>query len=115
MEKYNLCYPAYLTQRKIIANWNFEHKLFSEHLSIGATEIGCLSHPEISEYSFKCYKRMIFTHIEGWQSEEIDFHLINPNCQPFWMSLAVNLVIKSTIDMSKNNELTNFVNLIPSI
>ncbi len=38
------------SQRKIMAIWNFEHKL-----SISETEIGCLSHPEISEYSLMYY------------------------------------------------------------
>ena len=27
--------------------------LLSEYLSMGVTEIGCMSHPEISEYSLK--------------------------------------------------------------
>ena len=45
MEKYKIhvILQIYLTQ--IIANWNFEQKLLSEYLSMGATEIGVLESP----------------------------------------------------------------------
>ncbi len=45
--------PANLANVK--ANWKFEYyKLFlTENLSMDVLEIGCLNHPEISEYSFK--------------------------------------------------------------
>ena len=44
MEKYNSCYPALSSQRKIIANWKFENK----RLSIDVKETGYFSRTEIS-------------------------------------------------------------------
>ena len=47
-------------QRKIVANWTFEHKLLkqlSEYLSMGVTEKG-FRYSEIYEYCFKIFFTM---------------------------------------------------------